>query len=387
METPNAGTAADLLPTIRDDNRREDRQLVPEASPSKPVFVWAAAGALFSGIAIIGWARWLGSDYFTPSPTGSDPFTGWRVVYLRAAEFGLGGISLVVAWIYLLRPLVRDRQLTFDGMFIIGCVITWFYDPLPNIDVWTFTYNAHFLNMGSWTQFIPFWRAPSLEYSPEPLIFIGSAYLAWFFFLPMLAGERFILAIRRRYPRMSTLGAFVYLWVVLAIVETVFFFAMTVPELIQFPGAITSMTIGAGYPWQYPVYDAVLAPFLFCGLASLRYFRDDKGRSFVEKGVDQIRCPHWVRKGLSLLAVTGALQCLLIFTYLVPYQLFAERVDVTPHMKSYMRGEACGIGTDYACPGKYVPIPGKDTLHIGPTDPRLPANVREAQGQAAVRQP
>jgi hypothetical protein len=154
---------------------------------------------------------------------------------------------------------------------------------------------------------------------------------------------------------------------------------MTVPELMQFPGAIGWMTIGAGQPWQYPLYDAVLAPFLFCALAALRYFRDENGHSFVEGGVHSLRAPAWVRKFTSVLAVTGAIQCLLIFGYLIPYQHFAERVDVTPLMKSYMRGDACGAGTDYACPGRYIPAPGKHTLHIRPDDPRLPEDVRKAQ--------
>jgi hypothetical protein len=346
---------------------------------SKQVFVWAAFGALFTGIAIVGWARWLMSDYLTPSPTGTDAFGGWKEAYLRVVEFGLCGISLAVVWLYLIRPAVRDRRLDFDGMFIIGCFFTWFYDPLPNINNWTFTYNAHFVNLGSWTHYIPLWHSPGQDYDPEPLLFIGSAYLAWFFFLPMLAGEKFIDTLRRRNPRMSTLAAFTCLYVLLLVIESVFFFAMTVPELMQFPGAIGWMTIGAGRPWQYPVYDAILAPVLFCGIAALRYFRDEHGRSFVERGVETLRAPAWVRKFTSLLAITGAFQCLLIFGYLVPYQQFAERVDVTPHMKSYMRGDACGAGTEYACPGKYVPVPSKDSLHIRPDDPRLPEDVRTAQ--------
>jgi hypothetical protein len=320
-----------------------------EPAESKQVLVWVAFGAMFTGVAIVGWVRWIRSDYFTPSPTGTDAFGGWREIYLRVAEFGLFAISLVVVWRFLVRPWVYERRLDFDGMFIIGCFFTWFYDPLPNIDVWTFTYNAHFVNMGSWTNFIPGWHSPGQGYEPEPLLFIGSAYLAWFFFLPTLAGEWFVGAIRRRHPRMSTLGAFAWLWVALAAVESVFFFAMTVPELMQFPGSIRWMTVGAGHAWQYPVYDALLAPFLFCGLAALRYFRDEGGRSFVERGVDTLRVPAWARKLASLLAVTGAIQCLLIFGYLVPYQQFAERVDVTPHMKSYMQSDPCGGGTDQAC--------------------------------------
>lgn len=313
---------------------------------SKQVLVWAAFGAVFSGIAIVGWTRWIFSDYFSPSPTGADDFGGWKALYLRILEFGLFAVSLVVVWRYLLRPLVRERRLEFDGMFIIGCFVTWFYDPLPNINHWTFTYNAHSVNMGSWTHFIPFWEAPGQDYAPEPLLLLGSAYLAWFFFLPMLWGESFINAIRRRYPRMSTLGAFTWLWIALFVVESVFFFAMTVPEIMQFPGAISWMTVGSGHAWQYPVYDALLAPFLFCGIAALRYFRDDKGRSFVEQGVDSLRGPAWVRKLASLLAITGAFQCLLIFGYLVPYQQFAERVDTDPHMKTYMCADTCGVGGD-----------------------------------------
>lgn len=352
----------------------ESASPTPTQHVSKPVLLWALFGTIFSGIAIVGWARWIGSDYFTPSPTGPDEFGGWRLVYLRCWEFGTFGLSLWFFWRYLVRPVLTERRLTLDGMIIVGFLLTWFYDPLPNLNVWTFTYNAHLINMGSWTAFIPFWAGPNSEHHPEPLLLIGGAYMAWFFFIPMLTGSWFIKRVRARFG-WSNLGAFSALWCVLMVVELALFGLLTYPEVMQFPGAVHSMSLFAGKPYQYPIYDCVLAAFLFCTYAAFHYFRDDKGRSsFVEMGVDTLRVKPWCRTVISTLAVAGFCQVTLIFVYLVPYQQFAQRADATPLMKSYMNPGVCGKGTDYACPdAKVVPIPSKSSIHITPDDPRLPA--------------
>jgi hypothetical protein len=299
------------------------------------------------------------------------------LVYLRVVEFGLFGIGLWIAWRVLFRPLLRERRLTTDGMITIGFLICWFWDLLPNVQVWTFAYNSHFINMGGWAEFIPFWNAPNSAYLHEPILLLGGAYLGWFFMGPMIIGSKFINWLKGRFG-LSTFGAFTVLWFLLLALEAVALFWMAISEFMQFPGVVKSMSLFSGKPYQYPLYDCVMGAFLFVGYAALHYFRDDKGRTFVEKGVDTLRLAPWGRKLLSQLAITGYIQVLLIFGYLVPYQLFAVRVDAYPQMKSYMNPNVCGPGTDYACPDRVtVPVPSKTSLHITPDDPRLPEHLRE----------
>jgi hypothetical protein len=230
--------------------------------------------------------------------------------------------------------------------------------------------------MGGWSNFIPFWKTPNTSQLPEPLLLLGGAYLGWFFMGPMMFGTKLINWLKRRF-RLSTFGAFAVLWPILFVLEAIALFWMAISEFMTFPGVVHSMSLFAGKPYQYPLYDCVMGAFLFEAYAALHYFRDDKGRTFVERGIDSLRWPGWARKFTAQMAIAGYIQVVLIFGYLVPYTVIIQHVDSYPQMKSYMNPDVCGPHTDYACPDKtWVPIPSKTSLHITPDDPRLPEHVR-----------
>jgi hypothetical protein len=58
----------------------------------------------------------------------------------------------------------------------------------------------------------------------------------------------------------------------------------------------------------------------------------------------------------------------------------AIQADSFAPAPSYVRNGICGEGTAYACPNRYVPMPSRASLHIGPDDQRLPDSVRAQQG-------
>jgi hypothetical protein len=118
------------------------------------------------------------------------------------------------------------------------------------------------------------------------------------------------------------------------------------------------------------------------GLSTFRYFRDDTGLSFVERGVRDLALPPRARQLVSTLAVIGFAHSWVVAAYFVPFTLsVALQADTAPRLPSYMRDGLCGGRTDYACPSEYVPVPsGDDSLHVRPDDPRLPPGVRDRQG-------
>jgi hypothetical protein len=114
----------------------------------------------------------------------------------------------------------------------------------------------------------------------------------------------------------------------------------------------------------------------------IRYLRDDKGRSFAERGVDELRLTKRKRKLVQFLAITGFVHGYSLFGYFLPFQVMALKADTFPAMPSYLRAGICGEGTDYACPGKeFVPVPSRTSIPLAPDDPRLPEWVRERQGR------
>lgn len=361
-----------------------DRDASSPAKPSSAVYPFAAVGAASLVVVAIGWSRWLLS-HPSAAPVGPDQWDGWKSVYLQIFQWATFACAPIVLWKFAVKPALRERRLTFDGMLIVGCFTLWFYDPMDNYFNLSFTYNAHFLQFGTWARFIPGYRYPTGY--PEPVLFVGAMYV-WMLFGFVLLGCAFMRRLRARFPRLSTLS--LVSSCVLMASGAVFLMEMLFlrTEVWQYPGASRFLTLWPGTRYQYPVINAFIAGLFFGLLACLRFFRDDKGRSVVERGVERLRLPSWGRRTVSTLAVTGAVHSLLIVMYFVPFSWFiALRVDTFPAMPSYMRAGMCGEGTAYACPGRYVPIPSRTSLHITPDDPRLPQSVRDQQGSPRPRGP
>jgi hypothetical protein len=89
----------------------------------------------------------------------------------------------------------------------------------------------------------------------------------------------------------------------------------------------------------------------------LRYFRDDKGRSVVERGADSLAASNKWRTALRAFAVIGFVNAMFV-VYNVMMSFIALQIDQTPAgYPEYLRNGLCGPGTAWACPGPDVPIP------------------------------
>ena len=89
----------------------------------------------------------------------------------------------------------------------------------------------------------------------------------------------------------------------------------------------------------------VIIAFVNTGFVCLRYFRDDKGQTFVEKGIDNLGYSAGRKKLVTFLALAGLIQPWFLIAYYLPYTLFVIHSDTFPAYPSYMRAEMCGEGT------------------------------------------
>jgi hypothetical protein len=368
-------TAADRRPPTT-----QDLATLTAPPRSTPVKAWALVGALMLAMVLTGWLRWITSPDFTPSPKGPDPLADSSRVVLFVIQVASLGAALAFVWRLLIRPAIRERRLTFDGMLLIGAATLWFYDPLDNYINFTFTYNAHLLNLASWTRFIPGWESPNAHLFPEPIAMIGGMYV-WFICAAAMIGCWVIRMLRARRPTLTMPQLVAAVFVTFAVLDAIVEILFIRGEIFAYPGTVHSFTLWAGSRYQFPLYEPFCIGLWCGGIALLRYYRDDKGRSLVERGVDTLRVPARARTALSFLAVLGFLHVWFIIGYFFPYNAFAVKADTWPAMPSYMRVGICGEGTDYACPSRLVPIPSRTSLHVTPDDPRLPATVRARQGQ------
>ena len=357
----------------------------PAATPaaaaprSATIWLWAAAGAASTAVILRGFAAWMLSSDFKTSPRGTDPISQSKLLALHLFEAGVFAAGLVMVWTFLVRPLIRERRFTFDGMMLVAVLLMYFYDPLDNYFNYTFSYNAHFLNFASWARYIPGLQAPNQNLFPEPFL-VMSGFYAVFMFGSAVFGCWYMRRVRAGHPAMTNLGLFARLFVVVLFLDFVVENVFMRTQFAAYPGVPHSLTLFAGKYFQFPLFEPFIIALYVAGMTALRWFRDDRGLSVAERGAERLRLSGPPRTALRFLAVTGFIHVWFIVGYFVPYNFFALKADTFPPMPSFLRAGICGQGTDYACPSGAVPIPHGRSLHVAPDDPRLPADVRAHQG-------
>lgn len=345
-----------------------------------PVVIWAAVGAAILATCAYVMASWMLSPYFAPVDVGNTPIHDAQLMLLRAVETICAMLAGGCVLIFVIRPLIKTRELSWDGMFLISIFLLVWLDPIDNYVNYSFMYNSHLVNMGSWAAFIPGFGYPNHEHFPEPIFFVGGFYIFGLFGVPYL-GSKLLEWSQKRWPGASNLQRIACLFIAFCLFDIFAENLFVRTGAMAYPGTIHSLSIFAGQPYQWPLYEAMLIGATLTGFSCIRYFRDDKGQSWAEKGLDRIALPRPARKLVSFLAIAGLVQVYFLFVFFVPYNVFVIQADTAPAYPSYMRNGICGADTEYACPSKqHVPIPRVGTsLYIRPDDPRLPAEVRAAQ--------
>jgi len=328
------------------------------AATTAPVKAWAVVGALV--LVFITWVllRWVTGPYFERVPQGpSDPPTWmkanlifWQVVSPLAA------VALIFHFV--VRPWWRERRLGTDGVFVIAFSTLWFQDPLCNFAGSWVTYNTYMFNMGSWHSSVPgsvSFAAPG-QMLGEPLLLIPFLYV-YFFWLACVGGSWVMRRTAARWPQAGKprlIGA-CFLAMVL--------FDLVLEGLIWMPGGAWSLPGGipvlfSGSYHQFTVNEWLPVSATLTAVAAIRHFRDDRGRTIGERGVDDLGYSPNRRLGLRILATVGVVHAAMFAAYTLPNIFFGMNAREWPadvQKRSYLTDYICGEGTDRACPGPGVP--------------------------------
>lgn len=334
----------------------------------KPVKWWAAAGVAFLLLEAYTLGSWIASGKATPTPAGGDPLPGFMNVLLHGQEI-VGVVAFFgFVWWFLVRPWRRDRRISLDGLFLLAYVLIYWQDPLLNYSQTWATFNAHLVNFGSWTGNLPGALAPNTNQVAEPVVFVLAAYIYALFGIVVLANVVMRKA-HARWPRLSRPGlaawTIVAFWVVDLAAEAVW----SRSGLYSFGGGIEGLTLFRGHYYQFPIYEAILWGSVWGSWACLRYFRDDKGRTVAERGIDEVPVTPKQKTLLRFLALCGMMNVTYMGLYNIPMQWFGTHADPWPEdtvKRSYLTNGICGPGTEFACSGPGVPIPRPDSPHLAP---------------------
>lgn len=348
-------------------------------SPPKatPVKLFAGIGVLVLVLIVYVMTRWITSPQFTPSPVGPDPIPTSTLVAVRGTEAFFVVFSAYFGWRLLIKPWIRERKLPWDGLLMLALFTMWILDPMCNYFNFTFMYNAHFVNMGSWASFLPGWQSPRGSNLPEPLLFMGGIYL-WWTTISVIVFSWSLKKLRVWLPNWSTLAHVPIAFLSILVIDAALELPAVHLGIYAYAGAPHSLTLWAGHPYQMPIYELFFINFNYLFMGLVRYYRNDRGESWAERGISTMQISAGAKTFVRWLALVGICNAGYFLLYFMPYNWLALQADTLPPYPSYMRVEICGQGTPYACPSREVPVPSNGTLApVGPTDPRLSPTARQ----------
>jgi hypothetical protein len=332
----------------------------PTRKSPRPVVAWAIVGAILIAFQVFVLARWLFGANFTSTPPGPDGLsTGQQVLYtVLQIVVPIAALSCLFFWV--VRPWRREGRMTTDGMLALSGAMVFFWDMSMSYTSVSLFYNSHLINRGAWANGSwPSWVSPNANRLPEPLFVTIPGYTALVFSQLVL-----VLWLLRKFtarrPQLGTLGTLVFIVVGLTITDTIVEGVMLRTGLYAYPGSIRAITLWAGQTYQVPMSETVLfGGFALGAIAALSYFRNDRGETLVERGIDKVNVSTKTRQLIKFCALFGAVHAAFFVLYMLPQQWFSLNSDPFPNgYKSYMVNDMCVSGADgKTCPGPGVPMP------------------------------
>jgi hypothetical protein len=330
---------------------------------------WAALGFAFLALMVYVIVAWIASGEPHRVPTGPTPVPTYMKICLSIQQWGFFVGMLALIWFKAIRPKLRNGSVPFDGLMVISFALMWLGDPYYNYFTPGFNYNAYFINLGSWVGHTPGWMSPNPTQIPQPLLWLPGVYTCWFFLMVVTVNWIFRM-LRRRWPTISAVSMWLTAFVPIMVIGFVMEAAMMVMGSHSYASSIRALAVNAGKYYEFPVYQGVTASLIFTTWGAMRYFRDDRGHSFAERGVDQLNVSVRSKGWMRFFAVSGAITGIFFAFYHIPNALIAVRGDAWPEdtqKRSYFVTEMCGAASDVACPGPRLPFPrGADSVRVGP---------------------
>ena len=351
--------------------RERSRVAAPSARTPTPVIVWwAGAGALILAFILFVLIRWITSPYFHRVHSGPSPVPDWmKVTITTATVIGFIAVAIVV-YLLLIRPWRRERRVTTDGLLVFAFAAMAFQDPFSNYGGYWFLYNSWTFNMGSWTKALPGWMgfAQPGHMMAEPILWTVPAYI-YFMVIGMYFGVWLVRKVRARWPQRGVGFAFLVTYLVMVFFDFIVENFMWGPTGLYTYPSLTGPSFFKGFFQQWPICEGIFTGFICIGIVALRYFTDDQGRTFVERGIDRVHAGPWQKVGLRLLALIAGTQIIFFFSYNAWAWYWGAHTKNWPASivkYSYFTDGICGGNTGRLCPEQSLPIIREGSGWIGP---------------------
>jgi hypothetical protein len=333
-----------------------------------PVTVWAMVGLAFLLFEAYLMIAWVASGDAKPTPPGPTPISATYQTVIHVWEIANVIIGLLFLYHFLVKPWRRERTVTLDGLLSVAFVLLFWQDPLSDYYQTAVTYSAAQTNLGSWVMHIPGWNAPLGSQLAWPIVWGPPAYL-YFWMLSVISGGWIITRAKRRWPRLTRIQVIVICYFTMAVVDLIGELVWVRLGLYTFVGPPESLTLFYGRYYQFPIYETLVLSVPMTVLTCLRYFKNDRGQTLVERGLHEVHGSGAKRTAIRFLALVAATNLIFLCFYNIPMQWFGMRTGSPVQEivdRSYLLNGICGPGTTYACPGKDIPMPRPESAHVDP---------------------
>jgi len=260
----------------------------------------------------------------------------WNLVALRIFE-GLSVALLVyLVWAYVVVPWRRTGALSLDGKFVLGGMAAFVADAFLNCYTYLFAWNAHNVNLGVWTAYLPFHNPAASSRYAESLLW-GPPMYVYFCAGVAIVGCPAYFALRSHWPRLSNVSllaiVFVGQFVFDFVVENL---AIRLTHGYAYAQTYGPLTLWAGSQFQFPLYESFLVASL--GLLytwmRLQAVTSDDGLSPVERGLD--RWSPALQSTVRTLAVIGFCCAATILIYHLPFNWLGIIGASKAHLPTYL---------------------------------------------------
>lgn len=356
------------------------------AKRTPAVKVWATVGGLFLAFETYLITAWVLSKDFAVVPSGPSKMSGFESA--MTVFWQVGGVLALAGflWWFVARPYRRTRTLPLDGLLVLCFALIEWQDPLCNyVKDWG-SYNTNLVQWGSWVEQIPGWMSPNGSRFAEPLLVMVPIYV-WAVFGFTILGCWALRKVKARFPTMGTVGIIVTAYAMFIVVDFVLETIWMRTGIWAYPGGGPGHVFFAGTRYQFPIHESLLWGGAWASFTLLRYFRNDRGETLVERGIEDVRGGEKKKLALRFLALFGAVNVLYLGLYNIPMSaVVMHNTSWSPGVEkvTYMNDYLCGSGTSFACATKNTPIPWKTSAHVAP-DGRLIKPGKEPARPVGIR--
>jgi hypothetical protein len=232
------------------------------------------------------------------------------MVVLRSTEVLSTAVFALLLWWSLIRPWRRRRVITLDGKLFIGGVFASACDVMISFFNPTWAFNAHAVSLGTWANSFPGYGSPGQDNLPW-----GMLWCPAYIFLGLgaaLVGSAILRRLRAWFPAMTTVGLFALTLLVFYAIAFLLENVWIRGDVYNYVSVPSSLTLWAG---QLPLYSPLLLGLYGLAFTWLRDTQDDRGRSAVERDLDEVPVGPRARTVVSTLAVCGYAFVSVLITY------------------------------------------------------------------------